>query len=168
MKKYLGDGAPPDLHFVSDDLYKQLLDGASAIQDSVLRLQEIDRVNTELRDSRGADLRWAAWWSNLHSDLLYSKDPLTMILYAIEANMQAASVVLLVSMPATPVLYRWWIVAPCLYWVVLRVLQAWRVWKDALDPWASFSQQIAYLRQLLPGGQERDARTSITGPRTAA
>jgi len=156
MKKYLGDGAPADVDFIADDFHQKLLQGATAFP-FPLQQQEIDRVNKLRLDSRTADLQWAAWWNNLHSDLLYKKDPLTMTMYTIEANLQAASLVLLVSMRSTPELYRWWVVAPCLYWVLLRILQEWNAWRNQLDPWSSFQQQTGYLRQLVSGQAAKDA-----------
>jgi hypothetical protein len=148
MKKYLGDLAPQDLVFIDDAKHQANLKGVVApFFNPVALLVEQQRLTNEMYESQKADLSWKFWWDHLHSLLLVGKDPVTKMLIELEASLQATSLLILLSMYATPVLYHWWILLACMFWIVMRVMQTSYHWTKGLDPWETSGKQIHYLRE---------------------
>ena len=155
MKKYLGDAAPEDVDLIADETFNLQIERAKLIQDPRQQFEEVQRLNREKANAVIMDLHWQTWWSNMHHAILADTDPVTKMSLAIEANLQAASLVLLFSIHRTPVLYHWWVVLPCVFWIVMRVVRAYAFLYNLRNPWASSQKQMAFLRSQLPTARAR-------------
>ncbi len=150
LTKYLGEAAPVDIQPVSDAI---LQDELKAIQqytdDEDERQQRI--LDTVLRKNK-ADLNdylWSGWWNQLHGMLAFDHDPITTMKKNLIHNLQAASLVLLCGIPFNPSLRHWWLIAICVFWIVVMVVDGINVVILAQDPWRTFHKQMAYLEKKL-------------------
>jgi hypothetical protein len=73
----------------------------------------------------------------------------------LEANLQAASLLLLFAIPSTPVLNHWWVISPCLFWLIMRGLRTYALLRNVRNPWSSFTKQMDYLRARMPDAKAK-------------
>jgi hypothetical protein len=146
---YLGNAAPEDIDFISEEDYKVQLDEIQR-QSGDSMGEAIAALNLAKAKADHIEEHWRAWWETFHNDVFRKLDPATQISSTIELNLQAASLVLLFAMPSTPVLQKWWLIAFCLFWLSLRVTRVFARLALNRNPWSTYSRQMDYLREHMP------------------
>jgi hypothetical protein len=78
--------------------------------------------------------------------MLQKNDPRTSVSQALASNFGGACLVILLSAPWTPILRRWWIILPSLFWVLINAAQMFKQYSDASNPVQSYLKQMEYLQ----------------------
>lgn len=144
LRAYLGDAAPMDITPISNETYQLLLDHAGRFQDPEGQRQQVRLQKLQSEANSG---QWRVWWDNLLFPALFDYGPVGSMSATLTANFQTASLILLGAMPFTPSLRRWWIVAPCLFWLLAIVSEVYYVFRQVYNPWLCFQKQIEFLRR---------------------
>jgi hypothetical protein len=152
---YLGGAAPEDLDLVSDAVFDIQIESANLILDPTEKFHAIAKFKNAKGKAELADAYWSTWWDTLHNDVLLHRDPTAEMTLTIEGNLQAASLVLLCALPSTPILYHWWLICACLFWLSMRGLRTFSLLYQTRDPWSSFTKQINYLRAQMPNAKAK-------------
>src|ERR1700674_2480924 len=117
------------------------------------------RRNKTLADLN--DFEWKGWWSHLHHDLTFRLDPIGRITNSLLQHFQTASLVILCSLPSTPLLRQWWLVSACIFWMSTRFLQTAHYLTRTRDPWSSFVSQLGFLRERLDRQPNPDEESEL-------
>jgi hypothetical protein len=150
LTKYLSEAAPVDIEPLSDAILQDELKAIlQSTEDEDERQQRIlDAVQRKNRADLN-DYSWSGWWNQLHGMLAFDHDPITAMKMNVIHNLQAASLVLLCGIPFNPSLRHWWLIAICVYWIVVMVAEGINVVILLQDPWKTFHKQMAYLEKKL-------------------
>jgi hypothetical protein len=160
---YLGSAAPKDLDLISDEVLNIWIEAARLIPDPMQQAQEISRVTREQTEAKMVDSYWQSWWDTLHHDVLLFRDSAAQMTLTLEANLQAASLLLLFAIPSTPVLNHWWVISTCLFWLIMRGLRTYALLRNVRNPWSSFTKQMDYLRARMPDAKAKARADDIQG-----
>jgi hypothetical protein len=152
---YLGSAAPEDLDLVSDEVLALQVEAANLLPNPLERAQAIAKAKDTQGRAAVVEYYWESWWHTLHQDVLQDKDPVTQLTLTLQVNLQAASVVLLCAMPSTPILRHWWVISPCVFWLVMGVMTVYAYLRQLRDPWSSFTKQMDYLRSQMPSAKAK-------------
>jgi hypothetical protein len=154
---YLGSAAPENVSPIYQPTHELQLKGAETYSEP-MQSQAIFELGQKKFAADLNDYHWSDWYRHFHLKALTSFDPLQQMTDALALNLQAASLVVLLAMPSTPVLRRWWLVAGSVFWLFILFAQATTVVRNYRDPWMSFVKQIEFLQQRLEKGEHFTAR----------
>ncbi len=100
------------------------------------------------------DQLWMDWWNRLHLLTLPKGDPKVAMALTLESSFGGAALVVLLSAPWTPILRQWWILLPCLFWILMTIAQTVWQYRQSNDPWQSYLKQMNYLQLRVGKGEK--------------
>ena len=140
---YLGSAAPDNLVPITDQAeYAQLLQYAQSLPQGPQQQAALADIQARIFNEQ----LWMDWWSRLYLQMLQKNDPRTSVSQALASNFGGACLVILLSAPWTPILRRWWIILPSLFWVLINAAQMFKQYSDASNPVQSYLKQMEYLQ----------------------
>lgn len=150
LKTYLGPAAPPDTKFISQELLDKKLELISLqAGDENERINKALEAVREKSESDWIDYQWAMWWDQFHVPALLGRmSPVGLIAYYLLGNFETTGLILLIAMPWTPQLRRWWVIAFSVCWLISLIVRTAALVFTGRDAWSSFSNQIEYLRSV--------------------
>jgi hypothetical protein len=102
------------------------------------------------------DALWEEWWEIMHQFTVWREDQRKTVLSNIDFNLGSAGLVLLFSSLGIPALFHWWIIMPCLFWIVVMGVYWLKEYADAKDPEFSYLKQMEYLQMRSCKGASQD------------
>ena len=156
VSAYLGKAAPENLQPIADQAeYDQAVNLAKLLPpaEQAREFAKIARRSSQVVVDHN-DAVWQAYWGRLHSVAV--RRPGSRIEQSLElvASFGTAGLVVLVAAPWTPQLRHWWIVLPCLYYVLVGTLQQVIYNPQNADPAQVFDQQWQYMRTHVAKGED--------------
>lgn len=156
---YLGAAAPDNLAPINDQSeYQQLLAWVKTLPPA-----QQPQALADIRVRIYNDQLWMDWWTRLHMLTLQKNDPRMQMALTLEGNLGGACLVILLSAPWTPLLRQWWIVLPCLFWVLIFAAQTFKQYVDASNPVQSFLKQMEYLQMRVGKGETGEKEQAAAG-----
>ena len=149
LTKYLSDAAPPDIQPISETVLQSELESINQYLDSDERVQRSLDAVMRKNEADLNDFMWSRWWTQFHIMLALDFDPITKMRMSLTHNFQAASIIILCSIPFNPSLNQWWLIAICVFWIVLMVIEGISFLFFIRNPWSTLYRQMAYLEKKL-------------------
>jgi hypothetical protein len=140
---------PENIPFIYDETVAIQIEAAnlSPEPERSRRLAEV-RSNKSRADLN--DLEWKEWWRHLHGVTVHRlDDPVTILADSLAYNLNSASFVILFTVPFTPLLRHWWLIAMCSFWAFQFIAKSYSDFARYLNPWASYTKQMEHLRRQL-------------------
>ena len=153
---YLGDAAPEDLQPFADEAeFNQALEIANGLPqpDKARELSLIARRNSPARMQQN-DALWQACWNRLHAVTARPSNSTMAMALTLVSAYGGASLIALLAAPWTPELRRWWILVPCVYYVLMMAVEGFTVHTQGRDAGLLFEQQWQYLRTHVAKGEQ--------------
>jgi hypothetical protein len=150
--KYLGQHAPADTTPILDDDFQVRLKTLRLLPEDQHLVARLEL--TQLRNKLAADdSDWRQWYIQINRRQKEESKPDFTGTFAegLKANLEATGIYLLISLILVPGIRNWMIITFSVGWCLKIVAETFVVTKGSMDPWESWSDQIAFLsRKALP------------------
>lgn len=144
MAAYLGNAAPKDIQPIAESTFEWQLLHAE-------QFPEPEKRKLEARSAKlAADMNngeWRQWWDHLKYRAIMDHGPIASMSLTLGANFEAATLILLCSLPFTPSLRRWWLITGCVFWMLAYLAEGYSIISQLRDPWRCFYSEMEYLHK---------------------
>ncbi len=153
---YLGKAAPENLQAYHDpaefERALEMVDHLPATEQS----RELNRIarRSDPFHLQNNDALWREYWFRLNAVMGKANDPQAKMSLILVSAYGGASLIVVLAALFTPALRHWWILVPCVYYVVVVTGQAIVTFVNSQDPAELFSQQWQYLQIHVGKGEQ--------------
>lgn len=150
LTRYLGQAAPENIDPVYEEVFTIRMQAIGNYPEQE-RAQRAAALLQEKARAESNDFEWRGWWEHFHRASFLKREPEALLYDNIHSGFCAASLIVLVALPFTTELRKWWVIAVCTIWILILILRTLADMRAVLDPWSSYTRQVEQLEEKIGG-----------------